>query len=74
MKKIFEELEIPEEWQDEFISWEVEFHDCSGSSGDMVYGYYFSVPEEANIEFLKVMEWKLGESVELSINALDQEE
>lgn len=74
MKGVFEELGIPTKWQGEFNSWGVEFEEDTGSSGDMVYGYYFIVPEHADSDFLTEMGWEVGQSIELSLNAFDAPE
>lgn len=73
MSQVVEELGIPDEFAEEFLSWDVEYHDDTGSSGDMVYGYYFYVPEEASEEILEEMHWKPGDTVRLSVNAFDSE-
>lgn len=71
MKGVLEELGIQQEWQNEFESWGVDFEEDSGSSGDMVYGYYFVVPEHANPDFLNKMGWEVGQNIQVSLNAFD---
>ncbi|MGI2194003.1 hypothetical protein ACRN91_00030 [Shewanella baltica] len=39
--EIVDELGVPEEYQDEFLSWDVDIHENNGSSGDGLYGYYW---------------------------------
>lgn len=46
----------------------------SGSSGDMVYSYYFNVPEETPEEILEEKEWKVGDRIEIPIWFFDEEE
>ena len=74
MENVYEELGIPSEWQDEFNSWGVDFEENTGSSGDMVYDYYFYVPEQADPDFLSEMNWSVGECLRVSVNAFDTPE
>lgn len=66
-----EELKIPEEFHDEYLSLDVEYNEETGSSGDGFYGFYFEVPEEASEEILNVMNWSKGDTIRLSCNAFD---
>lgn len=66
------ELKIPEEFHDEYLSWGIEYSEDTGSSGEMCYGYYFYVPEDASIEILNAMDWEQGECIRLSLNAFDR--
>lgn len=66
-----EELKIPEEFHDEYLSFGIEYNLNTGSSGEGEYGYFFYVPEEASDEILDAMDWERGGCVELSLNAFD---
>lgn len=37
----------------------------TGNSGDMVYSYYFNVPEGTTEEVLNAKDWEVGERIEL---------
>ncbi len=39
----------------------------SGSSGDMVYSYYFNVPEETPEDILEEKGWSVSERIEVPI-------
>lgn len=71
MSGVIDELEIPAKWREEFLSWGVEYEADTGSSGEMIYGYYFTVPEEADRSFLRDMGWSVGQCIEVSLNAFD---
>lgn len=47
-------------------------HEDSGNSGEMVYSYYFNVPENTPQEILEDKGWKIGERVELPLNLFDE--
>lgn len=69
---MIDELNIPEEFQDEFLSWDIEIHENNGNSGEDLYGYFFYVPEEASEDILSAMNWTRGACIELSLNAFDE--
>lgn len=60
MSELSEYLGITEEQLDEL---DPEFHEDSGSSGDMVYSFYFNVPEGASEEVLEATGWKVGDLI-----------
>lgn len=69
-------LDVPEEYQEEF---EQNFDsDClqedTGSSGDMVYQYLFTVPCGFSEAFLSQMEWEKGVQIEIPIHIIDYDE
>ncbi|HBR7383587.1 TPA: hypothetical protein MYN16_004842 [Klebsiella pneumoniae] len=43
----------------------------TGSSGEMIYSYYFNVPEETPIEILKKKGWAVGDRIEIDLNFFD---
>ncbi|WP_417356614.1 MULTISPECIES: hypothetical protein [Gammaproteobacteria] len=71
LQRVADELGIT---HDELIELDVEFLEDMGSSGEMVYGYYFVVPEHASPEILAKTGWSVGQTVEVSLNAFDSDE
>ncbi len=53
-------LEVPAHLEDSFLSLSLEYHENTGSTGDMTYSYYFEVPEDTSDELLSAMNWGLG--------------
>ena len=49
-------------------------HEDSGNSGEMVYSYYFNVPEGTPQDILEDKNWKIGERVELPLSFFDEPE
>ncbi|WP_171882580.1 hypothetical protein [Klebsiella quasipneumoniae] len=43
----------------------------TGSSGEMIYSYYFNVQEETPIEILKKKGWAVGDRIEIDLNFFD---
>lgn len=39
----------------------------TGNSGDMVYSYYFNVPQETSDDVLEEKEWKVGDRIEIPL-------
>ncbi|GAA74243.1 ATP-binding protein [Pseudoalteromonas sp. APC 3213] len=56
-------LEVPDEFTDEFESLDIEYISQEGSTGDMIYSYYFEVSSEASTELLEIMDWKVGQVI-----------
>lgn len=56
-------LDIPTDYVDEFESLEIDYNEDRGASGDMIYQYYFYVPDSASEEFLELMKWTKGERI-----------
>lgn len=44
----------------------------TGSSGEMIYSYYFNVPEETPNKILKKKKWAIGDRVEIDLNYFDE--
>ncbi|HBX5829880.1 TPA: hypothetical protein MH615_06470 [Klebsiella pneumoniae] len=44
----------------------------TGSSGEMIYSYYFNVPEETPNEILKSKGWSVGDRIEIDLNYFDE--
>lgn len=58
--RIAEYLEIPDEYVEEFDSLDIDYSSGEGSTGDMVYSYYFEIPQDTSQELLDVMNWDIG--------------
>lgn len=71
LSPLAEELGLTDE---EVESLDLEFHTNTGNSGQMPYNYYFEVPEGAPVEILEKKGWKIGETIEVSLSALDDSE
>ena len=41
----------------------IEFHEDTGSSGEVTYSYYFYVPESTSEEILESKGWEIGELI-----------
>lgn len=65
---------ITDEQYDEL---DIELHEDTGSSGEMVYSYWFNVPETASAEILQKTGWKVGQFINgipvWAVNADDPE-
>lgn len=53
---------------------EGKIHENTGSTGEMVYSYYFAVPESTPQSVLDSQGWTVGDHVELPLNAFDEDE
>ncbi|EPI8558192.1 hypothetical protein ACTAJO_000727 [Vibrio fluvialis] len=51
-------LGVPEEFYDELE--DLDFEEDTGNSGEMIYSYYFVVPEHMSKELLEYMNWTVG--------------
>lgn len=58
---------------EEFDELDVELHADSGMSGEMVYGYYFEVPDDISFELLKKTGWNPGEVIRLPAYAVEND-
>jgi hypothetical protein len=56
-------LDIPEDFQHDFDNCDIEYIADTGSSGDMVYSYYFIVPEHMSEDLLSYMGWRVGDEI-----------
>jgi hypothetical protein len=48
---------------EQFEELDIELHADTGSSGEMVYSYFFDVPEHTSDEILDVTGWKVGQLI-----------
>lgn len=46
----------------------------TGNSGDMVYSYYFNVPEETSKEVLDEKHWEVGDRIEIPLWFFENED
>ncbi|WKE67336.1 hypothetical protein PVT67_08925 [Gallaecimonas kandeliae] len=69
-RSIADELGISvEEW----LQLDVDLNADTGHDGDMVYGYYFIVPDNAEPSLLAKTGWHHGQTVRISATAVDSE-
>lgn len=68
---MIEELNIPEEHREEFVLWDVEIHDYTGSNNQTCYEHFFYVPDEASKDILNDMGWTKNQCVYLSTDIYD---
>ncbi|MFS1911098.1 ATP-binding protein [Vibrio sp. 10N.286.48.B7] len=61
--RIAEYLEIPDEYVEEFDSLNIDYSSDEGSTGDMIYSYYFEIPLDASQELIDVMNWDIGQKI-----------
>lgn len=53
----------------------LEFHEDTGSSGEMVYSYYFYVPDNTPQKILEITGWKPGQLINgIPVNVFDEED
>ena len=64
-------LEIPADLEDSFLSLSLDYHENTGSTGDMTYSYYFEVPEDTSDELLSAMHWAIGDTIELPVHVVE---
>ncbi|MDN3384396.1 helix-turn-helix transcriptional regulator [Pseudoalteromonas sp. APC 3358] len=60
MNELAEYLGLTDEQYDEL---DIELNEDTGSSGEMVYSYWFNVPETASAEILENTGWKVGQLI-----------
>jgi hypothetical protein len=41
----------------------LEFQEDSGSSGEMLYSYWFEVPEHTPVDILEITGWRVGQLI-----------
>ncbi|MBK4723918.1 hypothetical protein [Pantoea agglomerans] len=70
--KLAKFLDLTDEQLEEFGIDEDSIHEDSGNSGDMVYSYYFNVPEDMDKEILEEKGWRIGDRIELPIWLFDE--
>lgn len=66
------ELELTDDELDSIPLSPEDLEENTGHSGDMVYEYYFYVPDTTPEDILSKKGWKIGECVYLSINVFDE--
>ncbi|EKQ7193167.1 hypothetical protein OGU21_15235 [Klebsiella oxytoca] len=70
--KLAEYLDLTDEELLEMGLDEDQIHPDTGSSGEMIYSYYFNVPEETPDEILKNKGWSVGDRIEIDLNFFDE--
>ncbi|MEZ8170026.1 MULTISPECIES: ATP-binding protein [unclassified Vibrio] len=60
---IVEYLDIPNDLIQDFETLDIEYLGDEGSSGEMIYSYYFEVPSDTSEELQKTMGWVIGEFI-----------
>jgi len=71
MSELSEYLGLTDEQLEEM---DIEFNEDSGSSGDTVYSYWFTVPENIPHEILEVTGWKAGQLINgIPTNVFDED-
>ncbi|KAA8726736.1 hypothetical protein [Ewingella americana] len=68
------ELDLTDEELDSIPLEPQDLQESTGNSGDMVYEYYFYVPDSTPVEILKKKGWAVGECVYVSRNVFDEPE
>jgi len=66
------ELDLTDEELDSIPLAPEDLGENTGHSGDMVYEYYFYVPDTTPEEILQKKEWKIGDCIYVSLNAFDE--
>lgn len=66
----WEELGLSEE---EFDELDLQWDEDTGGAGEMVYGYVSYVPEHTPAHILQRNDWAVGDTLEVSVNAFDDE-
>ncbi|EKM0532649.1 hypothetical protein PTT84_003032 [Cronobacter turicensis] len=65
-------LDLTDDQLDEMGLDEDIIHEDSGNSGEMVYSYYFNVPESTPQDILKNKSWKIGDRIELPLSLFNE--
>ncbi|WP_370553397.1 hypothetical protein [Edwardsiella tarda] len=60
--------------EEEFNDLNFEWFENTGSSGEATYGFFSYIPEHTPEEILQRNGWSVGNMVEVSLNAFDDEE
>ncbi len=64
MSKLTEYLSIPDEYVEAFEESSVTIMEDEESRGEMIYGYYFDVPDDMPDELLDVMNWEIDQRID----------
>ncbi|EOV4178207.1 hypothetical protein ACONW8_004079 [Yersinia enterocolitica] len=72
LSALAKELGITEEDLEEMDLNPEDLGEDYGNSGEMLYSYYFKVPESTPEHVLKDKGWKVGETVSVSRNTFDE--
>ena len=72
--KLAEYLELTDEELEEMDLDEDDIYPDEGNSGEMVYSYYFIVPENTPDHILGKKDWSLGDRVEIDLGYFDDPE
>lgn len=67
---VWGELALSEE---EYDALDIEWEENRGNSGEMAYSYYAHVPENTPAHILSRNHWVVGQRIEVSLNAFDEE-
>lgn len=70
MSLLADYLGITEEELDDL---DIELHEDTGSSGEMVYGYYFEVSDTLSEELLEEMGWTPGQTIYVPLNVVNDD-
>lgn len=68
---VFEELSLSEE---EYEMLDLEWEEDRGHGDEVIYSYYTYVPEHTPDKILRRNQWTVGQKIEVSPNAFDEEE
>lgn len=72
LSPLAKELELTDEELNSIPLDPEDLEENHGSSGDMLYNYYFYVPETTPPEILAKKNWKIGQCVDVSLNVFDE--
>lgn len=72
--KLAEYLELTDEELEEMGLDEDDIYPNESKSGEMIYSYYFIVPENTPDYILGSKDWSLGDRVEIDLNYFDDVE
>lgn len=72
--KLAKFLDLTDEQLDESGIDEDLIQEDTGNSGDMVYSYYFNVPDETSKEVLDEKQWEVGERIEIPLWFFEEED
>jgi len=72
--QLAEYLDLTDEELEEIGLDEDDIFPDTGNSGDMIYSYYFNVPEQTPQHILEKKGWVIGERVEIDRNFFDDDD
>lgn len=72
--KLAEYLELTDEELEDMGLDEDDIYPDEGNSGEMIYSYYFNVPENTPDHILAKKNWSLGQRVEIDLSYFDDQE